>query len=273
VRDEREQIPIPGLVSEPAVSPEDFERVQRRLARNKASGGQVRQYYLLRGLVNCGSCGRNWRGKRRKGGRKVYYRYLCRGKESQNGKRCDHPSIDGPRLEDRVWKRVVAFLTQPELFFTAIEGQEGHSAKIADQLSTSIKRLERRLETVGDALARAYRGYAKGVVSEETYRRVDSEFQAERTWIEQELARQREELRGAERQVIDADAVRMLYPRVVEHIESASPQDKRFVLECLDAVIRIEPEMVSLSVAVPDGDVSSVSSPPGSGEGSPPIRR
>ena len=48
-RSEEEQIPIPGLVADPVVSLEQFQQVQKRLARNKAQGGKVLHTYLLRG--------------------------------------------------------------------------------------------------------------------------------------------------------------------------------------------------------------------------------
>jgi len=56
----------------------------------------------------------------------------------------------------------------------------------------------------------------------------------------------------------NAEAIKRLYPAVVRRIESASLEDKQFVLDCLDAEAAIGPSGVKLSLAVPEGNLSSV---------------
>ncbi|MCH8088977.1 MAG: recombinase family protein, partial [Chloroflexi bacterium] len=124
-RDEQDQLPLPGLVKEPVVSPEDFARVQVRLARNKAERGKVTQFYLLRGLLRCEVCGRRWRGKILRSGSRIYYRYLCIGTEARDdGMRCACGSLKGPVLEGRVWDRIVSFLSAPEVFLRLLRGRK-----------------------------------------------------------------------------------------------------------------------------------------------------
>jgi len=73
------------------------------------------------------------------------------------------------------------------------------------------------------------------MASEDTYKRVAAELRAERVWISDELERQRKALDDAQHMVVSTDAIKALYPALVDRIKRATFEDKRFVLECLDA--------------------------------------
>ena len=77
------------------------------------------------------------------------------------------------------------------------------------------------------------------------------------------MQRQHGVLEDARRAAVRADAIKELYPRLVERIEQATFDDKRFVLECLDAVVTVGRSGVALSLAVTEQELSSVSSSPG----------
>ena len=268
--DEQDQCPIPGLVEEPVVTPEEYARVQERLARNKAEGGKVTQFYLMRGMLRCEQCGQRWRSKIQRRGSRVYYRYLCSGAEgSDKGVTCDSKSVNGPVIETRVWDRIVAFLSNPDLFLSAVEGQEHTQQEAIEKVQASIKRLERRLAKLLDAEAKAYSGYARDITSEETYQRVSAELRAERSWITEELERQQGTLEEARRRLVSADTIRDLYPHLKDRIQNATPEDKRFILECLDTQVTVGPSGVSLSLAIPEQAVSAVSTQPRAGPGPP----
>ena len=100
------------------------------------------------------------------------------------------------------------------------------------------------------------------MASEETYKRVAAELRAERAWASEEMERQQQALQNAERMAVSADAVKRLYPALVDRIKRASFQDKRFVLECLDTQVMVGPSGVSLSRAVPETAMAAVSRTP-----------
>ncbi|MFQ5874827.1 MAG: hypothetical protein ACE5JL_13675, partial [Dehalococcoidia bacterium] len=66
----------------------------------------------------------------------------------------------------------------------------------------------------------------------------------------------------AQRKLVTADTIRNLYPRLAECIQSATPEDKRFILECLDTQVTVGPSGVSLSLAIPERAMSAVSNLP-----------
>ena len=147
---EEEQVPIPGLVSELAVSLEQFQQVQERLALNKAQGGKVVHTYLLRGRVRCEQCGRRMRGKFRTYNGRTYCRYVCSGNETPNGAvRCGGRSQHGSTLEGRVWNKIVAFLLEPEVFLGAVSRHKEYHSEAIQPLTQSMKRLGKRLSGYG----------------------------------------------------------------------------------------------------------------------------
>ena len=264
LRDVSEQVPLPGLVLEPVVTEEEFQLVQDRLARNKAEGGKVAQFYLLRGMVRCELCGRRYRGKRQQINNRTYFRYACPGRERPNtGVRCGAATSNGPELESRVWDRVVEFLTRPEVFLDAVNQRDRGRQDSVEEIEAAIKRLEGRLERVDAAEAKAYSGYVRGLASEEAYSRVRSELKAERLWIEEELQDKQVVLRSARSREITAETVKTLQPKLEKRIQSAAPDDKRFVLECLGAETTVGPSGVQLALSVPDTVMSAVHNGPG----------
>ena len=182
---------------------------------------------------------------------------------------CDSKSVNGPVIETRVWDRIVAFLSNPDLFLSAVEGQEHTQQEAIEKVQASIKQLERRSAKLLDAEAKAYSGYARDITSEETYQRVSAELRAERSWITEELERQQGTLEDARRRLVSADTIRDLYPHLKDRIQNATPEDKRFILECLDTQVTVGPSGVSLSLAIPEQAVSAVSTQPRAGPGPP----
>ena len=263
-RDVSEQVPLPGLVLEPVVTEEEFQLVQDRLDRNKAQGGKVSQFYLLRGMVRCELCGRRYRGKRQRINDRTYYRYACPGRERPDtGVRCGAATSNGPELEARVWDRVVEFLTRPEIFLEAINERDEGRRDSVEEIEVATKRLEGRRERLDAAEAKAYSGYVRGLASEEAYSRVRSELKAERLWIEDELQDKQTALKSARSRRVTAETVKTLHPKLLKHIQNAAPEDKRYVLECLGAETTVGPSGVQLALAVPESAMSAVHNGPG----------
>ncbi len=110
-RPESEWIPItvPAIVQ-----PWQVERAQAQLQRNKAlwSGRPTPRFYLLRGLLICGACGRPWHGSVSHGRR----RYRCASRDRAfYAESCESPSWKAERLETIIWETVTGILRNPDL--------------------------------------------------------------------------------------------------------------------------------------------------------------
>jgi len=69
----------------------------------------------------------------------------------------------------------------------------------------------------------------------------------------------------AMRRLVSADTIRDLYPHFKNRIQNATPEDKRFILECLDTQVTVGLAGVSLPLAIPEQAVSAVSILPRAG--------
>lgn len=79
------------------IQPEAWDKVQKNLAINKKNVGRKDEYhYLLNGIIYCGMCGSEMRGKKRLKGNDIAYK--CTGKRYPNSK-CISRGINIPKLE------------------------------------------------------------------------------------------------------------------------------------------------------------------------------
>jgi len=117
----------------------------------------------------------------------------------------------------------VDFLTTPEVFLSAVDEQQTGQRQMVKHAGEAIKRLKRRLAHIQEAEARAYSGYVRGDATEETYKRVAAELRAERAWVTEELERQHMALERAEEEAINAEAVKVMYPLLLERIAALCP--------------------------------------------------
>ena len=262
--DPADQVGIDGVVSKPIVTVEEFDLVQRRLARNKAQGGRASRDYLLRGRLRC-VCGKRWRGKTQRKNDRDYYRYICPGREAAGPDRCSMRSVKGSQLEEQIWTKAVGFLSSPEVALAQVEGHLQAAPLVAPQLESDIAKLDRRVADLDSADQRAFQGFAKGMTSEQTYLRVKASLDVERGLLAGELRRRKEALEDLRDKAIDTESISELFSRVEDKLANASDDDKRFVLDCLDGQVSLSPSGSLLTVSVPQKQSSSVNNRPWAG--------
>ena len=261
-----EQVVLEHLILSPIVTPEEFASVQERRARNKAFGGKQVVQYLLRGMVVCCICGRRFTGVSTNGTHQRYTYYRCSRRHPAVGApHCSNPTVSAPQLEAAVWKRVRRFLETPDVFFAEMEQQGTQHQGTLDSIQQAITRLERQVQRNRDYTQRAFDEFVEGNADEETYQRTVAGYRAQVVWLEEEKARQLADFEKAETHLFNIDAVKALYPRLREKLESATWHDKRFVLECLQARVVVEHQRATLELAVPDQGFGTVPTTPRGG--------
>lgn len=89
---------------EPIVSRDYWNEVNENLKNNRNnSGANTNTYnYLLRGLIRCGKCGRNFYGRTRKDKKDHYY--MCSSKRIKN-ENCGNRSINIDFIENFIWDK------------------------------------------------------------------------------------------------------------------------------------------------------------------------
>jgi site-specific DNA recombinase len=144
---------IPLELPEPLrLVPRDrWERVQDRIQRNIAfSPRNEKHFYLLKGLVKCGGCGRRYVGDPCHG--KFYYRCLNRCKRQ--------PSVSESRLDDAVLEAIERVLLTPSLILKEIEylyGKEAEASRNRSSARLQAEKKTRQIQVEENRLLEAYR--------------------------------------------------------------------------------------------------------------------
>ena len=133
------------IFSAPVIVPAaKWEAVQKNLAKNKAysGGNEKKHFYLLKGLMRCGRCGRNFYG-RKKTDENIY---ICSSKRETF---CGCKSINIDRLNNLVWEAVGGshHLVQ-QLNAEIHSGEKGKNQKI-QELNKQLKALEAKEKEIG----------------------------------------------------------------------------------------------------------------------------
>lgn len=135
---------VPALVAE-----QEWQAAQQTLASNRIMARKnLREPYLLRGLIKCGLCGLTFSGMRIKRQKDHYYR--CNGRQQArglygiDGKKCPSRTLNGGYVERLVWADIESFLRNPgELI-----------QKLRERLSSQDSERQQRQKELDDLRAR-----------------------------------------------------------------------------------------------------------------------
>lgn len=144
-----------------------WDKVQKNLKKNRTHSGNKSKYnYLLKGLIMCQKCGRNYYGRFRepKNGlaSKDNY-YLCSSKRYK-GLNCGNRSISIPFIENLVWNR---FFKEKELNNLITEYfEETNLNDVLNDLKNQIDKLNIQLEKFKSERQRTIKAYRKEYITE-----------------------------------------------------------------------------------------------------------
>lgn len=131
----------------PIIDENTWDRVNMNLKNNKKNVGKRDEYhYLLNGLVFCGICGKEYRGKKRLKGRDNAYK--CKSK-LRNALSCSSRALSIPKLETFVLKHL--FLSKDlQEYLIGLSGNKEEVDKLTGKLNELRKELERnkKIETM-----------------------------------------------------------------------------------------------------------------------------
>lgn len=154
-RDERcreEWIPVtvPQIVSLTL-----WEQVQAQLDMNKkyASRNNKQNFYLLRGLLVCGECGRTLTGRTYAKGS---VRYYCtnQGPNRSLAEPCSCLPLDGSIVEPLIWQAVAELLANPQLildYYLSRQDQSDTAPPELQRLRTELGQIEKQDQRLLDA--------------------------------------------------------------------------------------------------------------------------
>ena len=248
-----EWVQLPNVAVEKAiVSWEEFLRMQERLLMNKKmSIRNAKLPYLLRGLMRCEVHNRTYCGRRQDG----HHLYRCRGSNGGGeltSERCPRPSLGGQGLESKVWARAVELLASPETVLAEAERRRQAQQETEEGLLSALTAVQKRLRSLDEQEMELSSKWLQVGLSESTVRRQLALMKAERTWCTDEQDRIRQQIDQVRERFATVEQVKALCERIGHRLETATDEDRRFVLEALETKITVATDgTVRIAFAVP----------------------
>ena len=236
IRPESERIPLAGLVEHPIVSETEFEWMQERLRENQrmAQKNTKLRHYPLKGRIRCASCGGSYVGVTRNN--RSYYYCRKRWKPGPTGDKCRAPRFDAPTIEDAVYNMVKDFLRGPSAFEAELQRRQGISAETAASLERQLESLEKQEREEKEAEARAFRLATRGNISEDVFHQEIGLIRTKQGWIVEQKERVGQQLADIRRHSVDPLSIGILRERLGARLETATPEDRRFILDAVGAI-------------------------------------
>lgn len=178
----------------PIISEDIWDKAQIKIVSNKAMiKGNVKEKYLLRGLVKCKHCGRSYSGEFSR----TYAYYACNGRHKWHGQGMDKPcfgkSINRDWLEKVVWESCLEFIRNPQLVVKSIESEISQS----EQIERDIAIIRARIAENAVAKQRLIELYKNGLISMDEvsaeFEKVDKEKSSANAELEKLEAQQRKD--------------------------------------------------------------------------------
>jgi len=223
-RDRKEWIPVavPQIIA-----PTRWEQAQVQLEMNKqfASRNNKRHFYLLRGLLVCGECGRTLAGRSYANGT---VRYYCTNQGSSRSlvEPCPCPPVNGNVVEPLVWQAITELLTDPQLILDYyLARQDGTTAAPHE-----LKRVRQELSQIENQKQRLLDAYQAEVIELDELETRRQVLEQQRQALEQRLTDLEQLAQQQARQDALASDVTQFCENITSVLQSPTPEEKQQVL-------------------------------------------
>jgi len=201
-----------------------WQQVNDNLKANRNNSGKVVTHkYLLKGIITCGKCGRNYYGRTRVSKKDNYY--MCSSKRYKD-KNCGNRSINIDVIEDFIWQR---FFVEKELLnITKSYFKDTDSESKLSQIRTDIKLIDEELQENDKERLNIIRLGRKELITDKEF---DSEISKIRS-IKDDLDIKSRHLLDDERYYIDIDLNKEKEIKDLNEIkDTASFNQKRDIIQ------------------------------------------
>jgi site-specific DNA recombinase len=239
------EVAVPPLI-EAAV----WERAQEFLHMNQtfASRNHHHHFYLLRGLLVCGTCGHTLQGRTQNG--RVYYHCEHGGKERYPTVAPHRRHLAGHILEPLVWDAIVELLHQPDRIAQVWEAEAAQAQTTPDELG----RLQARQRKLEQQWLRLLDAFQEGLLDKaelaQRKQRLDQERQSLTERISQMQRHQAQQ--AAKTQILDQFAAFCAHAQTA--LQHPTPEVKQEVLRLLVQCIVVEEDAITIKHIIPTDD-------------------
>ena len=243
-------IPVPAIVQ-----PWQVAAATAQLHKNKAlwSGRPSSRFYLLRGLLVCGACGRAWHGGAFHGRR----RYHCASRNrAYYAEYCGTGSWTADKLEGLIWDTVTGILRNPallesklETYRTTVGVRDVEVQSAAAHVARQIALLDRQEQKLLDL----YLG--DGLKDSAAVRAKIAEIGARRQALKARAESLRTRMAEDEVVALRRNSIKVYCAAVLKGLACLTPEGRRqFLLTLLDRVV-ISPNKLEFHGVLPGATV------------------
>jgi site-specific DNA recombinase len=244
-RDREEWIPV----DVPQIIPSTlWEQAQVQLKMNKkfALRNNKRHFYLLRGLLVCGECGRTLAGRSYANGS---VRYYCtnQGSSRSLAEPCPCPPVDGNVVEPLVWQAVAEVLVDPQLILDYYLTRQDKDAVTPHEL----KRVRQELGQIENQKQRLLDAYQTEVIELDELETRRQVLDQQRQALEQRLTDLEQLAQQQARQDALASDVTQFCENIRSVLQSPTPEEQQQVLRLVVDHISVGKEQLTIKHIVP----------------------
>jgi len=260
-RSKDEWIEIPNATP-PIISEDVFNAAQERLQRNRdLAKRNTKRDYLLRGLVKCRACGRNYVGtthSNRSNGRvhqRSYYR--CGARDSISPVRCNNRRLRADYLDGAVWEQIESLLAKPEIILAEVQTKQEQTGDIG-VLERNLERTMVQLANREKQKTRAWKAF-EITGDEETFKQSIGQLRGEVEALQREESRLQHEIAANVQFTPDTQDVKKACETVRQNLNNLSLEDKRQAMDILQVKVWIDDSTVVIEGTIPVPEVSIAS--------------
>jgi site-specific DNA recombinase len=225
-------IPVPEIVSS-----ERVERARAQLRRNRAilSGRPSSRFYLLRGLLKCGACGRPWHGVPSHGRR----RYRCTSRDrAYYVETCASPSRKAEEMEALVWETVTGVLRNPAVLAQKVEAHRTKLGVRDVEIQSEAGYIDRQIAALDRQERKLLALYLDDALDSPAVRAKVEEIGARRRALRDRAEVIRASVVAEAAEAAREDAVRRYCDLALKGLDALTPEGRRqLLLALVDRVV------------------------------------
>ena len=228
-----------------------WKQVQAQLNMNKkyASRNNQRHFYLLRGLLICGECGRTLAGRTYSSGS---VRYYCtnQGPNRSLAQPCSCTPLAGDIIEPLIWQAVAELLADPQLildYYLSRQDQSDNAPPELQRLRTELAQIEKQDQRLLDA-------YQTEIIQLDELATRRQALEQQRQVLESRSSELEQFLQQQARQEAMTANVVEFCDNINSMLQSPTPEQKQQVLRLVVDHILVGKEQLIIKHVIPSAD-------------------
>ena len=242
------------MVVPPLISEAIWQQAQERMAMNQqfAARHNTQRFYLLRGLLRCGVCGRTLSGRGHANGKIGDVTYSCTntGKRRQPDVSPHSMTVAGELIEPMVWAEVCRLLENPHLIEEAWSYEQsppGGEPDEADRLQARLRTLERQWTRLLDA-------FQADLLTQAQLAERKTALDQQRDLLQQRLHMLQQQQKHTEAKTRMVEDFTIFCQQVLDGLDTPTPELQQEVIRLLVDHIVVDEDSIVIRHIIPTDD-------------------